>query len=112
MVSLSRDWGSGSSSCGGPLAATNLHRPVAAATLGLLEPPLGLSHWQMTLCPYVRSPYTVEAVDQGSAYYRNYFCGQGELCSIIVSVIIVICIIIICIVIVIIIIVVLYIWFC
>ncbi|KAG0729153.1 Signal-induced proliferation-associated 1-like protein 1 [Chionoecetes opilio] len=77
VVSLSRDWGSGSSGCGGPLAATNLHRPVAAATLGLLEPPVGLSHWQMTLCPYVRSPLTVEAVDQGSAYYRNYFCGQG-----------------------------------
>lgn len=76
MVSLSRDWGSGSSG-GGALAAASLHRPVAAATLGLLEPPSGLSHWQMTLCPYVRNPLTVEAVDQGATYYRTYFCGQG-----------------------------------
>ncbi|XP_050698401.1 signal-induced proliferation-associated 1-like protein 1 isoform X3 [Eriocheir sinensis] len=75
VVSLSRDWGSGSSG-GGPLASASLHRPVAASTLGLLEPLPGLSHWQMTLCPYVRSPLTVEAVDQGATYYRNYFCGQ------------------------------------
>ncbi|XP_071523885.1 uncharacterized protein [Panulirus ornatus] len=74
-VSLSRDWGCGARP-GTPVHTSALHRPVAATTIGLLEPPLGQSHWQTTLCPYVRSPFTVEATDQGAAYYQNYFCGQ------------------------------------
>ncbi|KAK8750904.1 hypothetical protein OTU49_015051, partial [Cherax quadricarinatus] len=75
VVSLSRDWGCGAKS-NSPSLATGLHRPVAATTIGLLEPPVGQSHWRLTLCPYVRSPFTVEAVDQGAAYYQGYFCGQ------------------------------------
>ncbi|KAK7086180.1 Signal-induced proliferation-associated 1-like protein 2 [Halocaridina rubra] len=75
VVSLSRDWGCGSrpGSSANPLV---LHRPVSASTIGLLEPPVGQSHWRSNLCPYVRSPLTIESVDQGANYYRNYFSMQ------------------------------------
>lgn len=72
VVSLSRDWGCGARP-GNSVNTLILYRAAAASTLGLLEPPLGQSHWRSTLCPYVRSPLTIEAVDQGASYYRNYF---------------------------------------
>ncbi|XP_037803745.1 signal-induced proliferation-associated 1-like protein 1 isoform X2 [Penaeus monodon] len=75
VVSLSRDWGCGTRS-GSSADPPVLYRSVAATTIGLLEPATGQSHWRTTLCPYVRSPYTIEAVDQGAGYYRSYFCGQ------------------------------------
>ncbi|XP_063602240.1 signal-induced proliferation-associated 1-like protein 2 isoform X5 [Penaeus indicus] len=75
VVSLSRDWGCGTKS-GSSADPPVLYRSVAATTIGLLEPPTSQSHWRTTLCPYVRSPYTIEAVDQGAGYYRSYFCGQ------------------------------------
>lgn len=75
VVSLSRDWGCGTRS-GSSTDPPVLYRSVAATTIGLLEPSMGQSHWRTTLCPYVRSPYTIEAVDQGAGYYRSYFCGQ------------------------------------
>ncbi|XP_047482003.1 signal-induced proliferation-associated 1-like protein 2 isoform X5 [Penaeus chinensis] len=75
VVSLSRDWGCGTKS-GSSADPPVLYRSVAATTIGLLEPSTGQSHWRTTLCPYVRSPYTIEAVDQGAGYYRSYFCGQ------------------------------------
>ncbi|KAG7161421.1 Signal-induced proliferation-associated 1-like protein 2-like 2 [Homarus americanus] len=84
VVSLSRDWGCGARPST-PTLALGLHRPVAATTLGLLEPPVGQSHWRMTLCPYVRSPLTIEAVDQGATYYRSYFCGQGLLHIVVIN---------------------------
>nr|XP_045598357.1 signal-induced proliferation-associated 1-like protein 1 isoform X1 [Procambarus clarkii]XP_045598358.1 signal-induced proliferation-associated 1-like protein 1 isoform X1 [Procambarus clarkii]XP_045598359.1 signal-induced proliferation-associated 1-like protein 1 isoform X1 [Procambarus clarkii] len=77
IVSLSRDWGCGTKP-NSPSLAPVFHRPVAAATIGLLEPAVGQSHWRMTLCPYVRSPFTIEAVDQGATYYRTYFCLQDH----------------------------------
>lgn len=75
VVSLSRDWGCGSQ----PGCSVNplvLYRPVTASTIGLLEPPVGQSHWRSTLCPYIRCPLTIEAVDQGASYYRNYFVAH------------------------------------
>lgn len=78
IISLSRDWGWGSprSPNSTPPQPGVLHRPIAASTLGLLEPSHGVSHWRQTLCPYVRTPLSIEAVDQGASYYKNYFHGQ------------------------------------
>ncbi|CAL4135181.1 unnamed protein product, partial [Meganyctiphanes norvegica] len=78
IVSLSRDWGWGStrSPNSTPPQAGVLHRPIAASTLGLLEPAQGVSHWRQTLCPYVRTPLSIESVDQGANYYKNHFHGQ------------------------------------
>ena len=76
VVSLSRDWGCGSR----PASSVNalvLYRPVTASTIGLLEPAIGQSHWRSSLCPYMRIPLTIEAVDQGASYYLNYFSNHG-----------------------------------
>ncbi|XP_068246045.1 signal-induced proliferation-associated 1-like protein 1 isoform X1 [Palaemon carinicauda] len=75
VVSLSRDWGCGSQP-GSSVNALVLYRPVTASTIGLLEPPVGQSHWRSTLCPYIRCPLTIEAVDQGASFYRNYFVAH------------------------------------
>ncbi|XP_063222644.1 signal-induced proliferation-associated 1-like protein 2 [Bacillus rossius redtenbacheri] len=53
-----------------------LHRPHMAAGVSVLEFPPGDTHWRHGTCPFERQPRSIESVDQGALYYRNYFHGH------------------------------------
>ena len=53
------------------------HTPRQARGFSLLEQ--ASTHWRAGLCPYTTtSSHTIERLDQGSTYYKNFFYGKGH----------------------------------
>jgi len=59
----------------GGLSPRLAHLPRLARGFCLLEHQS--THWKAGICPYSKtSPNTIERIDAGSTYYKNYFYGQ------------------------------------
>lgn len=55
------------------------HRPPLSCGVSILEYPIGETGWNDGTCPYRRNTKTIENVDEGALYFRNYFYKQGNL---------------------------------
>ncbi|XP_075225356.1 signal-induced proliferation-associated 1-like protein 2 [Lycorma delicatula] len=55
---------------------TPIHRPPLSYGVSVLEFPASETHWNHGTCPYQRNQKTIENVDMGAQYYRNYFYNQ------------------------------------
>lgn len=75
VVSLTRNYSpSQSKHSKGPC-----HRPPLSCGVSILEYPIGETGWNDGTCPYRRNTKTIENVDEGALYFRNYFYKQGNL---------------------------------
>lgn len=73
IVSLTRSYSPSQSM----LSKGPCHRPPLSCGVSILEYPIGETRWSDGTCPYRRNTKTIENVDEGALYFRNYFYKQG-----------------------------------